>query len=263
MCCVVSSSEQFEDWAARCFQEGARAGQKLFRFVSHSPAQPPVAGGADSLVTFLDPEEVFPVAERGIAEMVNTMFRRETAKAREEGFQGVRLLADMEWFLARSPLPAQLTAYELRLDELVAELDATVVCVYRGDNDAPRLAEMVAIHPLTSGQPPTDLGFRLWNIDRGTWEIAGEVDESNVDAFGRALSAAAALGPVRRLRCAGLRFISAAGIRVLVEVALAHPGQAMMIQNASPILRQCWSILELERRLPQVRFQPATTGWEG
>jgi hypothetical protein len=209
-------------------------------------------------VTFIDPAGLSRNGSQ-TPEIIFEMYRREAAKAREEGFNGMRVVSDMRWALAHPALLPELAAFELRLDEVVAELDATVVCVYGQDNHTRRdLAEMVAVHPLTSGVPLADPGFRIWNLDRGTWEVVGEVDESNVDFFGRALRAALANGPVRRLRCGGLRFISAAGIRALSNVGQAQPGQAMVIQDASPMLRRCWAIFELSDYLPQVGFEPAT-----
>ena len=250
VCCVVGSSDQFDRWARRSVQEGVLAGQKLFRVISRGHA--PV--GREANVTLVD-----PAGSPMSPDVVFDFYRRETAKARAEGFSGMRVVADMRWALAHPALLPQLAALELRLDEVVAELDATVVCVY-GEADYSRrdLAEVVAVHPLTSGVPVADPGFRIWNLDRGAWEIAGEVDASNVDLFGRALTAILASGPVRRLRCGGLRFISAAGIRALSGVSLAQPGQAIVIQEASPMLRRCWTIFEFDAHLPGVGFEPAT-----
>jgi len=256
VCCVVGSSDQFEMWAQRCLHEGALAGQKLFRVVSRThalPAQPARE------VTIIDPAGLpFNGSKTLTVENIFAMYRHEAAKAREEGFTGMRVLADMRWTLAFPALLSQLAAFELRLDEVVAELGATVVCVYGESNHARRdLAEVVAVHPLTSGMPAADPGFRIWNLDRGTWEIAGEVDESNVDLFGRALTATLANGPVRRLRCGALRFVSAAGIRALSEVGQAQRSRTMVIQDASPMLRRCWAIFELDENLSQVGLEPA------
>jgi anti-anti-sigma regulatory factor len=221
---------------------------------------------------------------RGIVDVVLTRFRREAAEARKEGYRGMRLVADMDWMLVKPPAAAsapiaptsivpaapalpsvpawqQIAAYELMLDALVAEVEATVVCAYRrSSSQSIRLNEILAIHPLVVGQaagaPGGELGFRMWNIDRGVWEIAGEVDDSNVEPFGRALAAAVASGPVTAIRCHGLTFISASGIRALVELSLAQPGRPLLIQGASPLLRRCWVVLGLDRELPAIAFDP-------
>lgn len=280
VCCVVDTSEQLEEWTERCLAEGASAGQKLYRLVSG-------AGGivsGDGSVTIIDPLGVGAGdGSREIVDVVLTRFRREAAEARKEGYRGMRLVADMDWMLVEPPaagapippaisiapaapalpsLPSwqQITAYELMLDALVAEVEATVVCAYRrSSSQSIRLNEILAIHPLVLGQAagaPGELGFRMWNIDRGVWEIAGEVDDSNVEPFGRALAAAAASGPVTGIRCHGLTFISASGMRALVELSLAQPGRPLLIQGASSLLRRCWVVLGLDRELPGITFDP-------
>ena len=257
VCCVVGSADQFEAWAQRCLQEGAVAGQKLFRVVSRADSPPADHAGG---VTLIDPAALSPNESQAVAvEGIFAMYRREAARAREEGFKGMRVVADMRWTLAHPSFQSQMAAFEVRLDEVVAETEATVVCVYSEGEHARRdLTEVVAVHPLTSGVPVADPGFRIWNLDRGAWEIAGEIDESNVDLFRRALTATLANGPVRRLRCGGLRFISAAGIGALSGVGREQSGQAVVLQDASLMLRRCWSVFDLERNLPQVCFEPAT-----
>lgn len=261
VCCAVSSSEQFEAWAARCLREGAAAGQKLFRVISQAHPRPEAMHGE---VTIIDPGGLEPNGSRELTpETMFAMYRRVAAKAREEGFKGIRVVADMRWTLAHPSLLPHLTDFELRLDEVIAELDATVVCVY-GLSDEPRLlADMVAVHPVTSGVPLHDPGFRIWNLDRGMWQVAGEIDESNVDLFRRALSATLANGPVRRLRCGGLRFVSAAGIRALSSVGQAQPDHGLVIQDASAMLRRCWAIFGLDGGLPQVGFESSTSQSKG
>jgi hypothetical protein len=251
VCCVVSTSDEVEQWARRCLTDGAFAGQKPFHVSPRAHALPFEREGG---VTHID-----PTRSRSLSiESVFEMYRRETAKAREEGFTGMRVLSDMRWTSAFPALRPHLAALELRLDEVIAELDATVICVY-GEREHSRreLTEAVAVHPLTSGVPAADPGFRIWNLDRGTWEIAGEIDRSNVDLFGRTLSAILANGPVRRLRCGGLRYISAAGIMALSRLGRAQPDRALVIHEASPMLRRCWAIFELDVQLPQVGFEPA------
>jgi anti-anti-sigma regulatory factor len=254
VCCVVGSSDQLDAWASQCLREGAQAGQKLFRMASQPQSLPP---DQDGKVTIIDPAGFSPNGAQALpVENILAVYRREADKAREEGFSGMRIVADMRWTLAYPSLRSQLAAFELRLDEVVAELGATVVCVYgEGDHSHRDLAKMVAVHPLVSGVPVADPGFRIWNLDRGIWEVAGEIDESNVELFQHALAATLASGPIRRVCCGGLRFVSAAGIRALSGVSQAQPGQAIVIQDASPLVRRCWAIFELDRHLPQVRFE--------
>jgi anti-anti-sigma factor len=186
------------------------------------------------------------------------VFRRETAAARSAGYRGLRLVADMDWLLARRPSGPELAAFELLLDEVVTELGATVVCAYRTEHfDDATIAELVAVHPVTVGPAPAELGFRLWNVAPAEWELTGEIDAFNAEPFGRALTAAASGVKALRLRGAGLRFMAAAGIGAVIQVALARQDLRLVIEDVNATVQRCWSLLDLERALPGVELLPA------
>jgi hypothetical protein len=251
---VVDSAAQFAAWTAGCLAEGARRGEKLFRF---APQASLGSTRVDASVTLADPRVAF-LAEGPLGPAVMyAMFRRETAAARREGYQGLRLVADMDWLMASPPGRAELTAFEVLLDEVVTELGATVVCAYRTEHfDAATIAEMVAVHPLTVGNVSTEPGFRVWNVAQGVWEVAGEVDHFNAEPFGRALATAANGGSSFRLRTTGLRFIAVAGIQTVVRLARSRPDLRLVIEDASAAFRRCWTLFDLDQYLPSVEFQP-------
>jgi anti-anti-sigma regulatory factor len=249
VCCLLESGTQFDTLTAECLAEGVVAGQKLFRFTP-APAEP------EPDVTVVDPWGTFLQSGPLVASSVYSMFRRETARARREGYLGLRLIADMDWLLAHPPSPSDLLAFELVLDEVVAELQATVVCAYRVANHPPEsIAELVAVHPLSAGKVPADLNFRMWNIDRGTWELSGEIDILNSEQFHRTLATASAHGPLRRLCLGQLTFISADGIAALAEAAAAQPAHRIVLQGATKLFQQCWNYLGLAHQLPHVTFE--------
>jgi len=142
------------------------------------------------------------------------------------------------------------------LDEVITELDVTMVCAYRLAHYAPEsIAELVAVHPLSTGRAPADLNFRMWNVDRGTWELSGEIDILNSAQFHRALATASLHGPIRRIHLGRLAFISADGIAAIAEAVAAQPGQPVMIQGATTLFEQCWTFLGFGDRLPYVSFE--------
>jgi hypothetical protein len=143
---------------------------------------------------------------------VYTTVRAAAAAAREEGYQGLRLVADMDWLATPSPSQAELAAYELLLDEVVTDLGATVVCAYRTESfDPATIAETVAVHPSTVGPIAIDPNFRFSNVRGAVWEVSGEVDLFNADAFGRALTTAAVGVSSMRLRAGGLAAVRRGG----------------------------------------------------
>jgi len=263
---VLESPAQFERWTAACLAEGAGRSEKLFRFGPHAGLSAVRSATPAGLsVTLADPRVAFLAGGPVDPAAMYAMFRGQAATARNEGYTGLRLVADMDWLLAVPPSREQLAAFELLLDEVVTELGATVVCAYRtGHFDAATLAEMTAVHPITVGAVNREPGFRLWNVARGTWQVRGEIDDSNAEPFARALTTAAAGTPVLRLKAAGLTFVAVAGIQAFVHLALNYPDLRLVIEDANEPLRRCWDLFDLDRQLPRVRFhpQPLTAGRE-
>jgi anti-anti-sigma regulatory factor len=253
VCVVVESPTRFEQWTVDCLAEGARRREKPLRF---GPQTDLVTKVNDALLPAVDPRVAFFAGGPVNPNVMYAMLRKETAAARSMGYQGLRLVADMDWLLALPPSRAEVAAFELLLDEVVADLGITVACAYRTARfEAITIAEVAAVHPLTLGTPPIDLGFRLWNVAGGTWEVSGEVDHSNSEPFRRALTTAASRSSSLWLRVAGLRFVAAAGIQAIVQVARTRLDLQLMIDDASALLRRCWMLLDLNKNVPNVKFR--------
>jgi hypothetical protein len=258
---VVDSPARLQEWTARCLAEGARRGEHLLRFTPQ--ARVPAAPG-DLSVIELDPA----VAVLGGGPLdpaaVYAMLRTAAATAREQGHRGLRLVADMDWLAAPAPDPAEMAAYELLLDQVVTDLEATVVCAYRTEHfDAHTIAEAIAVHPSTLGPVTVEPGFRFWNISGPVWEVSGDVDMFNADAFGRALATATNGVSSIRLRTSGLRFIAVAGLGALAEVTHFRPDLRIIVEGANASFLKCWTLLGYDRLIPAVRFDstPLGGGW--
>lgn len=85
------------------------------------------------------------------------------------------------------------------------------------------------------------------------WELSGEIDLSNVDAFRSALETAASPGLQLRLGCSGLRFIDLAGMRVIATVARNHPGMHVVVEGAPPAFRRCWPLVAYDMGMARVK----------
>jgi hypothetical protein len=254
---VVDSSAVFERWTAECLAEGAHRGEKLFQF-GPQPGSAAARGASRSnpSVTVVDPRVAFLDGGPVDPATMYAMFRCQTTAARREGYRGLRLVADMDWLLAAAPSLQDVTAFELLLDQVVTELDATVVCAYRTKHfDAATIAEMVAVHPITVGTAPTDPGFRVWNVVGDVWEVRGEIDYLNAEPFGRTLAVAAAGASVLRLKATGLTFVAVAGIQAVVQLALARPDLRLVIEDASEPFRRCWELFHQDRHVSGVQFE--------
>lgn len=253
-CWVVDFAEQFNSGAADYFSEGFRLGDKPLWF---GPAYADTGPASAAPVTTVDPRVAVLGGGPVDPAAMFARFRREAETAWRDGFDGLRVMADMDWLLAVAPARADLTAFELMLDQVVNELAATVVCAYRsGHFDAQTVTEVAAVHPLTVGRPPAPPGFRIWNHAAATWSVAGEVDAQNGELFGRVVRVAADGQEALWLRVTGLTFVAVAGINAIVGLMEARPELSVTIEGANPLLRQCWELLELDRQLPGVRLLP-------
>jgi hypothetical protein len=261
VCAVIDSDELFETNTIQCLAEGARLGQKPFRFSPRPGAT--ATGGMD--VTVVDPTHAFLHGGPLVPSIMLSMFDRQTEQARREGYTGIRLVADMDWMLAHPPAPQDIAAFELLLDKTVTELGATVVCAYRRAHFAAGLAEVAAVHPLHSGVVGPGCSFRFFHTGAGAWQLTGEIDIFSEDAFWRACVTAADTAPVTRLNCRGLTFASAAGLGLISRLARTPHPHPMVIQDASDIVQRCWKLLVLEAQVtfettPEVARTAAVAG---
>lgn len=255
VCCVVDSDVPFEAWSRACLDEGARQGQKLFRF---APEEALGEFAADGPAVLADPRTAFLGGGPLEPSVMYRMFRDQHALARREGYSGLRLVADMDWLLPAEPGGAEVAAFELMLDDVVRELGATVVCAYRTRNfDPGTIAEVAAVHPVTVGRVTASSAFRMWNVAPSVWQLSGEVDIDNAEPFRRALETAAAGVTELRLRTAELRFVALAGALAIESVAAARPGLRIVGEDACPSLVWCWELCDLGRRAPSVVVLPA------
>lgn len=185
------------------------------------------------------------------AERMFAGFRRHSALARAEGHTGLRVVADMDWLLAAEATPETVIGFELLLDRLIVELDATVVCAYRRRSFEPRaISGFRSVHPLHVGceEPPA---FSIVAAPEGTWRLFGEVDAP------AALNLAAALSAVPDSPCvidvSGLEFIDVAGMRTIAEHARTR-GCAVELRHARASVARYWRLSGFDEYAPTVRI---------
>jgi anti-anti-sigma regulatory factor len=179
------------------------------------------------------------------------MFRTQMAAARAERYTGLRLVADMDWLLEHPPLAVELQAFEQRLDAVVAEIGATVVCAYdRRHFDRVSIDAALATHHITVGTVERDVGFRVVHAG-DAWRIRGEVDMTSSAAFGQAIAVALTGPGAVRLDVSELRFIDVSGLRALADAARGS-GRRVRVEGARPVLRRAWTLLAHDRLVPQI-----------
>jgi anti-anti-sigma factor len=227
VCWLVSDPAAYDELAAALLAEGGRLGQR------------PVAFG---------PDAVNPGTPAAIMDLI----RELAATASADGHGGLRVVADMDCILPLHLSTADIVAFELRLDRLLSELNATVVCAYRRSSfDTTAIAGAIAVHPEQLGSGPR-APFRFVAAPRGRWQLSGEVDMTTREAFAAACGTAATLGDCV-IDVTDLRFIDISGMRAIAQGAQAA-GDAIRLQGASADLRRLWDVCGFNDYAPNVQF---------
>jgi anti-anti-sigma factor len=253
VCWLVDDATDYCAVATAILDDGRRLGEKPLVFGPADSADfrelaPTVALAADPYVAFLGEGALVP-------DLMFAMFREQAELARGEGYQGLRLVADMDWLRPTHPGTADIVGFEVLLDRLVAELGATVVCAYRSSSlGAEALAGALTVHPLLAGvEGEPQLRF-VWN-GTATWRVAGEVDLAVRTAFTAALNAVVGDRSCD-LDVTDLEFVDVAGLRAIVDAARTARAQ-LRLRGASPILRRSWQLGGFDEAAPTVRLTAA------
>jgi anti-anti-sigma factor len=227
VCWLVSDPRTYDELAAALLAEGGGLGQR------------PVAFG---------PGAVNPGTPAAIMDLI----RELAAKAPADGYGGLRIVADMDCILPLHLSTADIVAFELQLDRLLSELNATVVCAYRRSSfDTTAIAGALAVHPEQLGSGPR-APFRFVAGAQQRWRLSGEVDMSMREAFAAACGTAATLGDCV-IDVTDLRFIDISGMRAIAHGAQAA-GDAILLHGASADLRRLWDVSGFKDFAPEVQF---------
>jgi len=150
------------------------------------------------------------------------------ARAREDGYPGVRLLGDMAWTLRGSDGIDALAAYEAQANRLFGDGRATGLCLYdlrKFELGWYRAA--LAAHPGTidgTGDAPT---FTFTFTPRGV-SLAGDVDAANGRAFAAVLGRLSTMDGRIMVDATGLRFLDVAGAGAVLGCVTGRVGPSVV-----------------------------------
>jgi anti-anti-sigma regulatory factor len=161
----------------------------------------------------------------------------ETARARADGYRGLRAIGDMAW--AARPVPGvdRLPWYEAAVNRVFAEGHSGAMCLYDERTLGPeRRRALTAAHPANVEAAEHWAPALRLSRGPGRMTLAGEVDVANRDAVAALLEHVCAEtdGPVT-VDVTGLRFVDAVTARLLAGAAAGRPGGVRVV-GASPLL---------------------------
>lgn len=159
----------------------------------------------------------------------------EVARARADGWRGLRITGEMTWALGGAPGCELLLEYERDVQSVLDETGAMAICQY----DARRFASDTlrrtrALHPIVLGELPAGPSTPRLRVERlapRMLAVAGEVDFANASRLRLALCDAVGRGGDVTLASRGLTFLDAAGVRTLCGAAsaLAERGHRLVV----------------------------------
>lgn len=200
---------------------------------------------ADGTLALMTMAEAYAATGPFSAERQLEFYDGATRRALDQGYAGLRVVAELTGLAADPGRRDELLRWEQLADRYMVESPGmTAMCAYRGDLPPAALADVASAHPATSG--PTGMPqFRLFSDD-ARLVLAGSVDVSEADRLARLLAGSP---PVRALLLdlSWLEFVDVAGCRVIARYAgdLCGRGVAVEIRGASRLFRRVWHLLDL------------------
>jgi anti-anti-sigma factor len=260
LCWVYEDDAAFDE-AARDFLVGGLArGDRLLcvgqRVIDSLQALTPptldaaalIAGGAVETLTLA---EAYEAAGPFLPEQQLAYYDAATRRAMDDGYRGLRVIAEVSDLAAAPAQRAALVRWEHLADEYAAHGSGfSAMCAYRADLGPEALADVASVHPLVRA-PEEVSSFRIF-VDGDRIALAGSVDTFSSDRLARVLASVRVKDDGLVLDLAALEFMDVAGCRVLARWAAdlwAH-SVALEVTGSSALLRRMWQVLDLARIAP-------------
>ena len=241
----------FRDAAVAFLSEGTDLGQALM-FVggpeaeevlrSVEPTSSMVADGSLQIAPF---DSVYPGGRR----MPNTdqwnAYVGATEQAREAGFTGLRVLAEVTSLASPAGAWHEQALWESYADRRMADFSLAALCCFdRSAVPAAGLAAIASAHPVVDRRLEDIVPFRLFGRADAV-AIAGEVDAFSSATLRHLLSAGDAMQGDQVFDLAELTFIEHTGLRALHEYAqgVRDRGLSVTVRGGSPTMRRLADLL--------------------
>lgn len=219
-----------------------RAGAEPFADVD-----PLVSAGSLQLMTVA---EAYAATGDFTAEHQFAFYDAATRRALDEGYAGLRVVAELTALAADPALREELVRWEHLADQYIAQGPGmTAMCAYSRVLPVAALADVSSAHPAFHS-PTAAPQFHVFFDDHRV-ALAGSVDLSEADRLARLL-ADSPTGPTAVLDLSRLEFVDVAGCRAIARWAgaLRARGVPVEIRGASRLVRRVWQVLALDEVAP-------------
>lgn len=259
VCWAYEDDAAFEDAAVRFLAEGLARGDRLLwvgdgaeERLRRSPGALADVDGltARGTLRVLSVAEGYSAAGTAAAgpmtpERQLAFYDAATRRAIDDGYRGLRVVAEITTLAADEAQRAQLLRWEHLADDYVAHGPGfSALCAYRADllpSDV--VADVVSLHPLAHADGLAT-AFHLW-FDEGVLRLGGDVDAFSAGRLARLLATTHVDAQVVALDLADLAFIDLAGVRALATWSqeLSDGGRRLVLRGASRLVRRMWELL--------------------
>jgi anti-anti-sigma regulatory factor len=254
--CWVSDAD--DDWLAAAIDflaDGQRLGQRLV-YVGPQPADELARrltplGDVDALVRdgvlSLHPvDQLYDLSEILVPEQQLATYVAVNDQACAEGYQGLRVLADVTALIEDPRRRAEHARWELLADCYMATRPFTAMCVYDrrvvGDD---AVADIACVHPLVHGSEDL-VPFTLFGTDDGV-ALWGDVDVFSTPAFARSLSRVPERDGDLVLDLSRAGYVGHQAVAALVEHSQAMSDRRrLLLRDASPGFRKVCDVLDFD-----------------
>lgn len=259
VCWVYDDPRELEAAAADFLEGGLARGERLLvvgdGMIEVLDRNTLPFGGTDALLAtgaleILDVGTAYVGGAQFAPEEQLAFYEAATRRARDDGFTGLRVAAEISALAADPDSRADLVRWEHLADDLVARGSGfTAMCAYRADLDAEALADVTTVHPLVHG-PEGVPSFQVFH-DGDRVVLIGSVDTFTAPRLDRVLADFPAARPSTVLDLGRLEFLDVAGCRVLARWAAALDGP-LHVTGASRLVQRMWQLLGLQAVAPVV-----------
>jgi ABC-type transporter Mla MlaB component len=260
MCWVYQDDAAFDDAVREFLAGGLARGERLIcvgdRVIAAVRAAAAPFEGVDELVSrgaleMLTLAEAYEATRVFVPEEQFAFYEAATRRAREDGYQGLRVLAEVSGLAADPAHREELVRWEhLADDYAVHGAGFSAMCAYRADLPPEALADVASVHPLV--RAPDGLpSFRVF-FEEDRLVLRGSVDAVGAGRLAQILGSSPVSSDRVLLDVAPLEFIDIAGCRVLARWArdLRERSVAVEVTGSSALLRRMWQVLDLHHVAP-------------
>lgn len=261
LCWVYDDPASFVDAAGRYLAEGVARNERLLCVGDSLPAEFRAAGEPFGALDELIARGALRFTPIGAAYTGDKPLRPEGQRAfydaavrdaRDAGFAGLRVVADVTPLAVADACRVELVRWEHLADEYIAGGSGMVaMCAYsRSALAEDAVADVAAVHPQVHS--PRELpSFRVW-FDDDRVAVTGTVDTFGADRLARVLADSPAQGSRIVLDLTALDGVDVAGCRVLARWArdLGARDAGLELAGAPRIVERIWRLVGLSDIAP-------------